>query len=39
MKQTKLMKEDVIDWFNDKTNYIYMHQSGFDTDDISEIED
>jgi putative transposase len=39
MKQTKLMKEDVIDWFNDKTNYIYIHQSGFDTDDISEIED
>ncbi|NJO90290.1 MAG: hypothetical protein HC831_16100 [Chloroflexia bacterium] len=38
-KKSKLMKEEVIECFEDKANYIFMHKSGFDTEDISEIED
>jgi putative transposase len=38
-KKTLLMKNEVIEWFGGKENYIYMHKSGFDTEDISEIED
>ncbi len=38
-QKSKLMKADVLDWFENKENYIYMHKSRYDTDDISEIED
>ena len=38
-QKSKLMKADVIDLFENKENYVYMHKSRYDTDDISEIED
>lgn len=39
VKKTLLMKNDVIEWFGGKENYIYMHKSGFDTEGIGDIED
>jgi hypothetical protein len=33
------MKEEVIAWFEDKENYIYMHKIGFNACNIGEIED
>ncbi len=36
---SKLMKTELIAWFDDKENYEYMHNCGYKTDDISEIED
>ncbi len=38
-QKSKLMKADVLDWFENEENYVYMHKSSYDTDDISEIED
>lgn len=37
--KSKLMKKQVIEWFNDKENYAYMHKIKYDTGNISDIED
>jgi len=38
-RKSKLIKNDVIEWFGDKENFVYMHKSGFDTGNIGDIED
>ena len=38
-QKSKLMKNKVIEWFGDEENYEYMHKSGYDTGNISDIED
>jgi len=38
-RKSKLMKKQVIEWFNDRENYEYIHKSNYDTGNISDIED
>ena len=38
-QKTKLMKAEVIAWFEDRENFIYMHKIGYNTEGVDEIED
>ena len=36
-RPSKLKKEEVLQWFNDKTNYVNYHSRSIDLDKIKEI--